>query len=216
MFKGISQNDVNDYRNIKYNGEDAILTSVKHTWNYPTKIRGYESWIGHIKITDWVEIETFDVEDTDILVSIVRNPFDMFYSMYSFDWAQGKKIHGLGTAFTSTVDKFQQYVDIYLNDDNYHIPAFKKSLFSQLKDINGDWLIDETSIIFRFENLNEELIQFSQKINIPISNTSKVVVNKTTSKPSVPWYKAYRKDQIERLTELWGDDLEKFNYTFKK
>jgi len=218
MFKGVSQNDITDYKKIKYQNEDAVITSVTHAWNYPTKIRGYESWINYrnINSNDWVDVRTFVIEEDDILVSIVRNPFDMLYSMYSFDWAKGKSIHGLGNPYSSTIDKFQEYVDIYLKDDNYHIPAFKESLFSQLKDVNGNWLIDENSIIFRFENLNEELEQFSKEINVPITNKSKTAINKTNSKPPLPWFQAYRHDQVESLTKLWSEDLKKFNYAFKK
>ena len=77
--------------------------------------------------------------------------------------------HQLPTENYSKED-FQKFVDIYLDSNiPFHAPAFKKSLFSQLKDNDGNWILDSNSVVIRFERLSEDIDIFSRMVNLHIT-----------------------------------------------
>jgi hypothetical protein len=196
------------------NGKKITIRSVGHAWTYPTKIKGWLDWDkSEQQWGIYRDVKTFPIEPVDRLVTIVRNPFELLFSYFNYDWAWCRSSHQLPTGEYTKKD-FQKFVDIYLDDNiPFHAPAFKKSLFSQLKDENGNWILKPNSIVIRFERLTEDISIFSRMVDVPISDHRDVAKNKAGKKPC-KWNEAYRKDQIEKLNELWKDDLEYFDYSF--
>jgi len=195
-------------------GNKINIRSVGHAWTYPTKIKGWLDWdYPEQQWGTFNDVEISNARPTDRLVTIVRNPFELLFSYFNYDWAWCRSSHQLPTGDYTKKD-FQEFVDIYLNDNiPFHAPAFKKSLFSQLKDEKGNWILKPNSIVIRFERLNEDLDIFSRMVNVPIIDHSDNSKNTAAKKPC-KWNEAYREDQIEKLNNLWKDDLEYFGYSF--
>jgi hypothetical protein len=200
------------YGNI--GGNHKRVRSVGHSWLYPTQIKGWRDW--DFPEQEWGmyrDVDTYFLKPTDRVVTIVRNPFALLFSYFNYDWAWCRSSHELPTK-EYTKEDFQKFVDIYLDDTiPFHVPAFKKSLFSQLKDKDGKWILENDSIVIRFERLNEDIKLFSNLINVPITDYSNNAKNEAGKKPC-NWWEAYREDQIHKLTELWNDDLEYFGYSY--
>jgi hypothetical protein len=184
------------------NGNKITIRSVGHAWTYPTKIKGWLDWDNSEQ--QWGiyrDVKTFPIEPVDRLVTIVRNPFELLFSYFNYDWAWCRSSHQLPTGEYTKKD-FQKFVDIYLDDNiPFHAPAFKKSLFSQLKDEKGNWILKPNSIVIRFERLTEDISIFSRMVDVPITDHRDVAKNKAGKKPC-KWNEAYRKDQIQKLNEL--------------
>ena len=200
------------YGNI--NGEQKRIRSVGHSWLYPTQIKGWRDW--DFPNQEWGvyrDVDTYFIKPTDRIVTIVRNPFALLFSYFNYDWAWCRTYHNLTTK-EYTKEDFQKFVDIYLDDSiPFHAPAFKESLFSQLKDDVGNWILKKNSIVIRFEQLNEDIQIFSNLTNLPITDYSNNAKNEARKKPC-NWWEAYREDQIQKLTELWSEDLEYFGYSY--
>ena len=174
------------------------VVSVGHSWNYPTQIKGWRDWdFPNQKQGVFRDVSTYGLGKGDVLVSIVRNPFDILYDYYNDNWARCKQHTG--------ANDFEHFVDIYLNEQ-FHAPQFSKSLFSQLKDKDGNWLMDDNSIILKYETLKEDTTKFSEKVKVEITDYEFPKV-KSDSKH------LYRKDQLRQLSKLWKSDLEYFGYT---
>ena len=176
------------------------VVSVGHSWNYLTKIKGWRDWdFPNQKQGVMREVSTFSKSKDDVLVSIVRNPFEILLDYYNDNWARCKQ--------HTEVRDFQHFVDVYLNEE-FHAPAFSKSLFSQLQDKDGNWLIDESSVILKYETIKSDVNSFSKKINVEVTDYD-------FPKSNSDWKSQYRKDQIRQLSKLWKDDLDKFGYSIE-
>jgi hypothetical protein len=186
---------------------EYTIHSAGHSWNYPTKIKGWQDWdYPKQEPNIFRDVATFNLNPTDVLVTTIRNPFNILVDYYKQNWANLKTHYNLSE--TNLVEDFQKFVDIYLDKSIvFHAPAFRNSMFSQLKDINGKWLFDERGIILRAEHIKEDLIKFSETIQLPISFEFEL--------PEIDGIITYREDQIEKLTKLWKSDLDYFGYKFE-
>ena len=173
------------------------IVSVGHSWNYPTQIKGWQDWDFPNQPKNVMrDVAVYTIPTDDILVTTIRNPFEMLFDYYKANWAWCK-----GYTKSKT---FEHFVDFYLNEE-WHAPEFSKSLFSQLKDKNGNWLIDDTSFILRWESLKSDFENFGKDIKVDVTDYN-------FPKTNFDWKKKYRKDQIDDLSKLWKDDLEYFGY----
>ena len=145
---------------------DGLFVPIHSTgtsWNYPSQIKGWRDWdFTSQSQGKFREVDEFAFTSTDILVTMVRNPFNLLYQYFLNDWAWCRKYHNLPTD-NHTVEDFHKFVDIYLDRSIvFHAPSFRKSLFSQLKNINGDWLLTDNSIILRYEDIINDINSFSK------------------------------------------------------
>lgn len=203
-----------DSKVANINGEQKRIRSVGHSWLYPTQIKGWRDW--DFPNQEWGvyrDVDTYFLKPTDRVVTIVRNPFALLFSYFNYDWAWCRSYHNLPTE-SYTKEDFQKFVDIYLDESiPFHAPSFNKSLFSQLKDEAGNWILRNDSIVIRFEQLKDDMELFSKLTNVGITDYSNNAKNEAGKKPC-NWWEAYREDQIHKLNELWYDDLEYFGYSF--
>ena len=199
-------------RVAKINGVDYYISSVGHSWLYPTQIKGWLDWDNPNQPQGlFKDVDTYKLSSDDLVVTDIRNPFDLLLSYYLNDWAWCRKYHNLSTD-TVSLEDFRKFVDIYLNKSIvFHAPALRNSLFSQLKDGNGNWVLNDKSIIIRFESMDDDINNFSKLSGIPITYTSKI--DDSIEQPFT-YKEAYTPDQIKRLSELWKDDLDYFGYSF--
>ena len=203
-----------DLKMANINGEQKRIRSVGHSWLYPTQIKGWRDWdFPNQQSGVYRDVDTYFIKPSDRIVTIVRNPFSLLFSYFNYDWAWCRTYHNLPTK-NYTKEDFQKFVDIYLDDSiPFHAAAFKKSLFSQLKDKDGNWILKNDSIVIRFEQLKEDIELFSKLTNVEITDYSNNAKNEAGEKPC-NWWEAYREDQIIKLNELWSDDLEYFEYSY--
>jgi len=188
-------------------GEEHLVFGAGHSWSYPTKIKGWRDWdFPQQEPGIFRNVATIRLQPTDVIVSIIKNPFLLLFDYYKDDWADCRTYQNISSAELSKRD-FRYFVDMYLDDKSqFHAPAFKKSMFSQLKDENGDWLKNEI-IAIKHENLFSDLKKFTDKLHFSI----KFPFKKTEEYPN--WQDFYTDSQIEKLTELWKDDLDRFDYS---
>lgn len=196
---------------IIFDDRPVTFQTMGHAWNYPTQIAGWETG----NYSKFNEVNRFELNNNDILVSVVRNPFDMLYSIFNYNWGGCREYHGITTEWEYSIEEFHKFVDIYLDRSKvFFAPAFRRSMFSQLKDINGDWLINDESIILRFENFDKDFEKFRSRTNVELKNTFESKNKSLQTKPC-HWYQAYKSDQVEKLLKLWKSDLDYFGYTYE-
>jgi len=204
-------------KEILFDGNLTTFQTMGHSWNYPTQIGGWQDWTGkNVSNYKFNDVGQFNITESDILFSIVRNPYDILFSIFNYNWGGCREFHGLDTEWEYSIEEFQKFVDIYLDKSKvFFAPSFRRSMFSQLKDINGNWLINGESIILRFENFDEEFENFRKRTNVELTNTFESKNKSLQTKPC-EWYDAYRNDQIWKLKKLWKEDLDYFNYSHTK
>ena len=195
---------------VELDGIFVPIHSTGTSWNYPSQIKGWRDWdFTSQSQGKFREVDEFAFTSTDTLVTMVRNPFNLLYQYFLNDWAWCRKYHNLPTD-NHTITDFHKFVDIYLDRSVvFHAPSFRKSLFSQLKDINGNWLLGEKSVVLRYENIEEDIRKFSKFVGI----------SDTELKPTPPqkdYFDMYTDEHIKSLKALWKDDLEYFGYGLSK
>ena len=177
------------------------IYSVGHSWCYPTKIKGWLDWDNPNSVQgQYNDVHIFNIKSTDKIATIIRNPFNILIDYFLDDWAWCKRYQGVNT--------FQEFIDSYIDaSKDFHVPEFKKSLFTQLKDPNGKWLINEKSFVLRSEQIGNDLNVFSKITNIELKT-----LNGIYNLQNYNLKKYYRYDQLVELCKIWADDLKYLGY----
>jgi len=183
------------------------IHSTGTSWNYPAQIKGWRDWdFTSQSEGKFRDVDEFGYVSVDILATTVRNPFNLLYQYFINDWAWCRKYHNLPTDNHTIVD-FHKFVDIYLDRSIvFHAPLFRKSLFSQLKDINGKWLLTDTSIILRYESIEADINKFRKHVNL-------TDIDLESLPKQIDYFDMYTSEHIKQLEVLWKDDLEYFGYS---
>lgn len=171
------------------------------------------------------------VDDGIDYVSIVRNPFALFYSYWRYtakrfetssnqlkQLAEYRVSHGIahsGWANCNVIMKtasFKDFVNHYLDDDKeWHIPPLKQNIFAQLYTRDNK-LIPKHENILRCENIKADFEAWCQTNDIPFGDIDESMSN---INPNPESYKdKYSPLQIYLLKEKWADILQTFNYDF--
>ena len=154
----------------------------------------------------------YTVENDHIdYITVIRNPFDLFYSYWRFSsgdgghgWANCNQLMGTNT--------FNDFVERYLDSNaEWHIPPLKRNLFAQIYTKSGE-LIPKMENILRNENLEEELKAWCQTNQVIRRHVPDYDRNINPKKET--WRDKYTTLQIYRLTKLWEEQLRTFNYEF--
>ena len=186
------------------------IHSTGTSWNYPAQIKGWRDWdFTSQSEGKFRDVDEFGYASVDILATTVRNPFNLLYQYFINDWAWCRKYHNLPTD-NHTIADFHKFVDIYLDRSIvFHAPLFRNSLFSQLKDINGNWLLTDTSIILRYESIEADINKFRKHVNL-------TDIDLESLPKQIDYFDMYTKAQVKLLKVLWKDDLDYLGYTFGK
>ena len=189
--------------------QKSSIISVGHSWMYPTQIKGWRDWdFPNQEAGEYRDVSTFTLNNNAKIVTIIRNPFTLLFDYFVSDWGWCQKNHDI--TIDNIKESFQKFVDIYLDDSvPFHVPAFKKTLFSQLKDRDGNWIINERSFVLRYERFESDMSIFSKMVGQPILNFKEV----QNLSDYTNWESYYRNDQITKLEKLWKDDLDYLGYS---
>ena len=179
------------------------IHSTGTSWNYSTEIKGWRDWdFPNQSQGNFREVDVFTYTPADTLVTTIRNPFNLLYEYFLNNWARCNNYN------TLPIVEFHKFVDIYLDRSIvFHAPSFRNSLFSQLKDINGNWLLTDSSIVLRYESIEEDINKFGKYVNL-------TDIDLEPSTNQMDYFDKYTDNQIELLEVLWKDDLEYFGYYF--
>lgn len=147
-------------------------------------------------------------------ISIIRNPFDLLCSYYH----HGEKLkkndeycHSgwASVNYTHQFKTFKDFIKGYCDPNfDWHIPQFKKFLFSQLFDIKNNCVAD---IIIKYEYLDEAREIFNKKLKKPIINL-KCHISKRKTKN---YKEYYDEEMIDLVNKKCRKELTSFNYDFK-
>jgi hypothetical protein len=152
-------------------------------------------------------------EDYIDYITIVRNPFDLFYSYWRFCSGDG----GQGWANCNQLmntHTFNDFVERYLHPKaEWHIPPLKKNLFAQIYTQKGK-LIPKMENILKNENLDADMESWAHRHGY----TKKLVPHGRHYRNINPiqdtWRDKYTTLQVYRLSKLWEEQLRTFNYEF--
>ena len=161
-------------------------------------------------------METDNVE----YVTIVRNPFSLFYSYWRYqpraheDWTANSIKYG-GWANCNTLMNtrtFSEFVDRYLDDEaTWHIPPLKQNLFAQLYTKDGR-LVPKLENVLRCENLKVDIVKWCEKNNIEYHDVPSKDANINPNKED--YREMYTPLQKYLLEKRWHNILETFGYHF--
>lgn len=181
--------------------------NVPNVYRTPADKKGFSGYG-----TDKWHMYNYPVKD-NYKITIIRNPFDLLCSYYH----HGDKLNPFGrychsgwasVNYTHQFKTFKEFITAYCDPNfEWHQPAFKNFLFSQLFNENHDCVAD---IIIKYEFLNEAIDELNKYIRFPIK---KQIKNKSSNKKHN--YKHYYDDEmIEMVKNKCKAELEHFNYDF--
>ena len=138
----------------------------------------------------------------------VRNPWDRLYSAYSFLKGGGwnEEDERWAKLHLKNINSFNSFVLNWISPDRLksHIHFWPQSKF--ICDRKGIPLVNE---VFYFENIEKDYERASQKLGIhnplPHTNASK----------RASYKEAYSVEAIEKVKELYRQDIENFGYSFE-
>jgi len=159
----------------------------------------------HTTFFDDMQNQDSELFESYFSFAIIRNPYDRFISAYEFASLDDSFVK---LNFNEFVKKCENNGNnFYLQEPIYFIPQYK---YITIKNII---LVDE---IIKFENLNEEWVKISKKINTlhnftPIKETLEVI-NATPHKMNKNWKDYYNEETKEIVYNLYKKDFEIFGY----
>lgn len=161
---------------------------------------------GHRKFTHISKLMPGSMNDF-FTFTIVRNPWDRLYSAYKFMMNGGINQHD-ENAFKlhlSSINSFEEFVMNWLSEDNlkHIIHFYPQSWF--LKNNSGNIELD---FIGRFEHLSSDFTEIAKKIGVD-SKLKHLNKGKNGSYKTV-----YTQEMKEKVTMIYKEDIERFNYTF--
>ena len=161
-----------------------------------------------------------EVDNVDY-VTIVRNPFSMFYSYWRYqpkaheDWtANSIKYGGWSNCNTlMNTATFSEFVEHYLDPEKqWHIPPLKQNLFAQLYNKDGS-LVPRMENVLKCGNLKNDIVSWCEKNKIPY--TTLFPIGSDNRNPDKQDYRdKYTPLQVHKLEQHWAEILETFGYTF--
>lgn len=136
------------------------------------------------------------------VVAVVRNPYDRLVSMYFF-----ARKYGLGSLYSIRTDNFEDFAeDFYKESTN---PNFFHA-YSQ-KCFVGN--VSDNCYVCRFETLENDIEDFLEEEGLD-SLYDMSYFPKLNSTDHLD-YRTYYTDNSKRIVEqLWGEDLEEYEYSF--
>jgi hypothetical protein len=142
-----------------------------------------------------------DKDKNNIIMAVVRNPYDRLYSIYEF---YSKK--------RDDIDKNITFKNFIMNFENkYFLKKVQfNTCFNFLIDNNNNFM---TTDILKFENLSSEYDKFCKKYKI--TNNLKVMNENELKNVNINWNKLYDSEMQEVVEKIFKDDLINFNYSYE-
>lgn len=126
--------------------------------------------------------------------SIVRNPFDLVVSLY-----HSKHYEEVGAISGQPLSYFlKHYRDIF--------PSHEYGV------TQCDYLREDMDLIIRFEDRGKGLDQLYQETGVRVDPE---VQERATIRNGKPYYKCYTEADKQKVYEIYKEDFERFNYSWK-
>lgn len=190
------------------------IIKLGHNFNIPNIYRipkDKNGYIDYIKDT-WNLYKYKKVPNYKI--TIIRNPFDLLCSYYFHGEElreDGNYCHSgwASVNYTHQFRSFKEFIISYCDPNfNWHQPALKNFLYSQLFDISHNCVAD---IIIKYEYLNDAIDILNKKLIYPIKKNN----FKNNSKRKIKNYKEYYDEEMINLVyKKCERELTYFNYEF--
>lgn len=136
--------------------------------------KGGESVVGNVKISTpaWPSHREMGLQDDDITIAIVRNPFDWLKSYYfhvGYGHFRIRKHKGWqGAVDYHRFSSFEQFVYAYCDEEtNWHLPSLKKNPWAQILDGRNRLVVD--CALFN-EKLEESIMFISEYLKTPVTS----------------------------------------------
>ena len=183
------------------------IFNASNIYRTPKNKKGYCDYITDTWSTYYYEYPQY------YKITIIRNPFDLLCSYYHHgEIFQNNNIfcHSGWAAvnYTHNFTTFKEFITAYCDDNfEWHIPALKKFLFSQLFDDNHNCVTD---IIVKYEFCDEAKNLLNLKLQSKISTEkANISINKKKH------YKEYYDDEmIQNVNKKCERELKYYNYDF--
>ena len=190
------------------------INKLGHCFNVPKIYRSHANNGGHLGYsTEYWEVYNYPIKPNH-KITIIRNPFDLLSSYY-FHGDSLKPNNGYCQSGWSSVNythqfkSFKEFIIAYCEPNfNWHCPAFKNFLFSQLFDINHKCV---ANIIIKYEYLDEAINILNTKLTSPIDDKHKANISINKKKN---YKEYYDEEMIELVNKKCKRELEYFNYDF--
>lgn len=160
----------------------------------------------HYRLSDYEKIIGDELNDY-FKFTFIRNPYDLVVSKFIYIKTKNKTQMIINGEDITEQMTFDQYVDfIHRNKDRERIP---KSVVVSNYD---EWIITDNyklDFIGKVENFNNDFKIICDKIGVKYKKLNKM---NTTIRTEYRDY--YNQDTKNKITELFKDDLEKYNYKF--
>jgi hypothetical protein len=73
-----------DLKETSFDGTHRQISSVGHSWLYPTQIKGWLDWdFPNQPQGVFRDVMTYDIRTSDKIVTVVRNPFALLFSYFN-------------------------------------------------------------------------------------------------------------------------------------
>ena len=195
------------------------IKDLGHAFCYQAAAYNWKTWIQSTKyqkrLNKWTDLPVFQFNKDELYHTIVRNPFELFYSYYSYQgndgskgWGNVNEIHSFHT--------FNDFVEFYLSENTWHLPVLKKSLFAMIKDRHNNFIINDY-IKYDRNNFQSKIISYCNRNDLKFKQSNDhrdLNTNKDTDYYKKHYRRQYTDNQVQRLSDLWQDDLKYFNYSF--
>ncbi len=136
--------------------------------------------------------------------TIVRNPYDRLVSAWKYLRTNNKLKDKNVT--------FEEFIDGMNEQNDYSFSHGFITQYDQLLDENNEIHLD---YVGRFENLNEELVNYLLKINVPYITHYKTILNGTkinSTGSNENYYRYYNEKTMKFVNEYFKKDFEYFKY----
>ena len=148
---------------------------------------------------DWPDYRESGYQDSDTIVTVLRNPFDWLVSYWAHkgrSWAGLRKHNGWqgATDFLES-SSFDCFVRHFCLNKRWHLPLLQHDPLCQIKMANGELVAD---VILFTEFIDEGISWLSQTYDLEIQNVRKSEANKNSDRLS---YKSYYTEELVQLVE---------------
>lgn len=169
----------------------------------------FGNYVGsHKTIREYKKIYPKRTFDRYFKFTIVRNPWDRLHSAYTFlkKGGMNKFDYDFMKKELNHINSFEQFVMEWLNENTINSYVHFKPQLYFLLDEKGNCPLD---FIARFENLNNDFITISKRIN----NKAQLKHLNNTSRQT--HYKdIYTEEMIQKVGLVYKNDIEFFKYSY--
>lgn len=192
-------------------GEKSVI-SGPHQFNVPGVYRLCDKERGFAKYPTNYYLQYRYTCTPNKKISIIRNPFDMLWSYYRHGCPlneDGTYCHSGWAAvnYTYQFKSFKEFLTHYCDETmEWHVPALKDYLYSQLFNEKGDCVAD---YIIKFEHRYQGIKELNNKLNINLPT------HKCNASRDQTSYKDVYDDEMRGMVQRkCKRELEDFGYTF--